>query len=89
MLETIRQVRVGEGAVKTAVQLKVVFVVFFVLGCASGISKQTRSQVTFSDSFKILQADPDKYTGETVLLGGKILKTLATSDSSEITWQGF
>ncbi len=70
---------------KTAVQLIVVFVVFFVLGCASGISKQTRSQVTFSDSFKVLQADPDKYAGETVLLGGKILETLATSDSSEIT----
>jgi outer membrane lipoprotein len=71
--------------VKTFVQLIVVFVVFLVIGCASGISKQARSQVTISDSFKVLLADPDKYMGETVLLGGKILETLATSDSSEIT----
>lgn len=70
---------------KTSIQLIFVFVVFLVLGCTSGISKQARSQVTFSDSFKVLQADPGKYMGETVLLGGKILKTDVTSDSSEIT----
>lgn len=70
---------------KRAVQLIVVFVVFSIIGCASGISKKARSQVTFSDSFKVLQASPNRYVGETVLLGGKILETLATSDSSEIT----
>ena len=47
------------------------------LGCASGISQQSRSQVTYDGSFSDLQKTPREYVGEVVLLGGKIIENLS------------
>ena len=55
------------------------------LGCAAGISSQTRSQVTYNGPFSALQGAPQRYVGEVVLLGGKIIETKPSSGTSEIT----
>jgi outer membrane lipoprotein len=64
------------------------FLIFFILlmmGCAAGISKQSRSMVTYTGSFSELQKTPDAYKGEVVMLGGRIIETKASSPLSEIT----
>ena len=58
--------------------------VLLMLGCAGGISKQARSEVTYDGSFAVLQTSSDEHVGEIVMLGGKILQTKAFPDSSEI-----
>lgn len=45
------------------------------IGCATGISKQIRSQVTYQDTFSELQKQSQDLAGETVLFGGKIINT--------------
>ena len=52
--------------------------------CTTGVSKQTRSQVTYTGSFSTIQKDPGGHVGSVVMLGGKILETKASSTSSEI-----
>ena len=59
--------------------------ILIVAACTPGISKQTRSQVTYSGAFLDLQKNPDAYEGEVVLLGGKIIKTPVSPAFSEIT----
>jgi outer membrane lipoprotein len=54
-------------------------------GCAAGISGQARSQVTFFGSFSELQRHPERYSGETVILGGKIIQVLVQDDATELT----
>ena len=61
----------------------IIFIVF-VAACTKGISKQARSQVTYTGDFSELQRNPDDYKDEVVLLGGKIVDTKANTDSSEI-----
>ncbi len=56
---------------------------FLIIGCA-GISQNAKSQVTYDGTFSDLLKDPQKHTGEMVLLGGKILKTQTTQTYSEI-----
>ena len=48
-------------------------------GCATGISRQARSEVTYHGTFAQLQEHPENFIGETVFFGGKIIavKTLA------------
>ena len=53
--------------------------------CATGISQQARSQVTYSGNFSVLQERPSAHLGQVVMFGGKILETKASSPSSEIT----
>lgn len=53
-------------------------------GCASGISPNAKAQVTITDSFSALQAQPDRYEGETVLLGGRILEVSPSSAATEL-----
>jgi outer membrane lipoprotein len=53
--------------------------------CTKGISKQARSWVTYSGSFSELQEKPGEYTGEVVLLGGKIIESRVNTEYSEIT----
>ena len=53
--------------------------------CASGISQQARSQVTYSGNFSALQERPSAHLGQVVIFGGKILETKASPTSSEIT----
>lgn len=54
------------------------------VGCATGISRQGRSLVTFHGPFSELQRNPDKHTGEIFLAGGKILEITASPTFSEI-----
>jgi outer membrane lipoprotein len=53
--------------------------------CASGISQQARSQVTYSGNFSILQERPSAHLEQVVMFGGKILETKASPTSSEVT----
>jgi outer membrane lipoprotein len=62
-----------------------VITVFLSAGCATGISKQARAQVTYSGNFSALQVRPRAYLGQVVMFGGKILETKASATSSEIT----
>ena len=56
-----------------------------VMGCATGISQQSRSKVTYAGTFSDLQKTPDAYMGEVIMLGGKILETNISSTLSELT----
>lgn len=56
-----------------------------VVGCASGISKASLSQITFKGNFSDLQKNPDAFSNEIVMFGGKILETKVAPDSSELT----
>lgn len=56
----------------------------WMLGC-SGLSQKARSQVTYAGTFAQLQADPQKTTGETVLLGGKIITARVMDKATELT----
>jgi starvation-inducible outer membrane lipoprotein len=53
--------------------------------CTKGISKQARSQVTYSGGFSELQEKPGDHAGEVVILGGKIIETQVKPEYSEIT----
>ena len=57
---------------------------FLFWACAGGISSQARSQVTFFDSFQQLQQQPEKYRGETVMLGGKIVAVNVEAGATEL-----
>jgi outer membrane lipoprotein len=52
-------------------------------GCA-GISSQARSQVTYHGSFAELQARPEAFLGQVVLLGGRILETQPAAERSAL-----
>ena len=54
-------------------------------GCATGISRQVRSQVTYAGPFSDVQKAPDKHVGEIVMFGGKILNNQASPAFSELT----
>lgn len=55
------------------------------IGCATGVSRQGRSRITFHGSFSDLQRNPDEHIGKIFLLGGKILEITASPAFSEIT----
>jgi outer membrane lipoprotein len=54
------------------------------VGCASGISKEVRSQVTFEGSFGELQQDPEKFKGQTVIFGGRIIEAQILTQGPEL-----
>jgi outer membrane lipoprotein len=61
------------------------FCFFFILaGCAGGISKEARSQITYVGAFNTVQQQPEKYRGETVMWGGKVIDTRARDKSTEM-----
>jgi outer membrane lipoprotein len=62
-----------------------IFSAFLVMGCASGISQQARSKVTYTGSFSTLQKTPNVFKGQVVMLGGRILEAKASSPLSELT----
>jgi outer membrane lipoprotein len=70
--------------IKHAVYIVCIFFIILVLGCAGGISRQSRSMVTYKGSFSALQKAPDKYRGEVVILGGRIIETKISSPLSEL-----
>jgi outer membrane lipoprotein len=61
-----------------------VFLLLISFGCASGISQQSRSQVTYDGSFSNLQKAPEEYVGEILLLGGKIIENQPSPDGTEL-----
>lgn len=72
-------------AVAWTLRLLGICVVFVIVGCATGISQQARSQVTYNGSFAELQAAADEHVGEIVILGGKVIETKSYPTFSEIT----
>ncbi len=62
-----------------------IFFIMLVMGCATGISRQSLSKVTYAGTFSDLQKTPDAYKGEVIMLGGKILETNISSTLSELT----
>jgi outer membrane lipoprotein len=73
-----------EQAMTWTVRILGIWIVLLTLGCASGVSREARSQITYQGSFSELQKAPDEYTGETVMLGGKVLRTDASQGTSQI-----
>ena len=71
--------------IKRAGHILCVFFIIFLMGCATGISRQSRSRVTYSGTFSELQKTPDVYKDEIIMLGGKILETSVSSTLSELT----
>lgn len=72
-------------AIRRAEYIFGIFFIMFVTGCATGISQQSRSKVTYMGTFSKLQKTPDVYDGEVVIFGGKILETKVSSTLSELT----
>jgi outer membrane lipoprotein len=60
-------------------------VTLFLLGCAPKIPHDVARQVTWQGEFADLQANPENYEDEFVLLGGRIVRTENYRDHSEIT----
>lgn len=56
-----------------------------VVGCAAGISRDSRALVTYQGSFAELQGAPDQHRGQVVMLGGRIIETEPSAQGTEIT----
>lgn len=52
--------------------------------CAGGISNQARFQVNNFVPFTDVQQAPDKYQGDTVIWGGKVIETQVKGNATEI-----
>ena len=72
-------------AVTWTIRCVAICLILVLFGCATGISRETRSQVTYKGTFGALQKAPDEHRGETVMLGGRVIETKASQTSSEIT----
>ena len=53
-------------------------------GCAPTFSRELLDQVDSTTTFRELQNDPDRHVGKTFMLGGIILETRNTADSTII-----
>jgi outer membrane lipoprotein len=71
--------------IKRAGYILFIFFIMFLMGCATGISRQSRSKVTYAGTFSELQKTPDVYKDEIIMLGGKILETNVSSTLSQLT----
>lgn len=60
-------------------------VVLLVAGCAHVISPQMRQKAEGGPEFSMVLANPDIYTGKTVIWGGIILNTVNREDSTMIS----
>ena len=60
------------------------WLVVILTACGGGISRQAREQVTYTGSFAELQQAPARYRGAMVLLGGRVVQTLAKEDATEL-----
>jgi len=70
---------------KQYARMAVFFSIALILtSCAGGISQQARSQVTYTGPFNSVQMQPETHKGETVMWGGKIIKTLTKNGSTEM-----
>lgn len=67
------------------VKISVFFSLALILaGCASGISRQARSQITYTGPFNSVQRQPENYINETVMWGGRVIEILAGSEFTDI-----
>lgn len=57
---------------------------FLLAGCAGGISRQAKSQITYTGAFTRLQQSPQQHVGQVVLLGGRIIATINEKDATEL-----
>ena len=55
-----------------------------VMGCATGISQQSLSKVTYKGTFSALQKTPDAYKSEVIMLGGRIIEAKTSPPLSEL-----
>jgi outer membrane lipoprotein len=69
---------------KQAVYLLGIFFIMLLVGCAAGISQQSRSKITYTGSFSTLQKTPDVHKGEVVMLGGRIIEVKTGPPLSEL-----
>ena len=73
---------------RTGIQLRNAIVlsllVWVLTGCASGLSDYSRAMVTYEGEFAALQDAPDRYRGEVVMLGGRVVETTPSAEGSEI-----
>jgi len=58
-------------SVQTAIFLGLLLLIS---ACAGGISRQARSQVTYTGAFGSVQGNPVGFTGETVIWGGRVIE---------------
>jgi outer membrane lipoprotein len=61
-----------------------VSLVLILSGCAGGISKEAQSKISYFGPFNTVQQDPEKYQGETVMWGGKVITTQAKHKTAEV-----
>jgi len=66
-------------------KLLLIMITLILAGCATGISKQSRSRVTVFEPFLSLQQQPVDFIGETVVFGGKIIVTQPMENTTELT----
>jgi outer membrane lipoprotein len=52
--------------------------------CATGMSDQARSKVTYFGTFSQLHKQPDAFLQETVMWGGKVIETLPMERATEL-----
>ena len=70
---------------KRYVRITVFFISALIMsGCASGISSQARSQVTYTGPFSSVQMQPELYKDKIVMWGGRIIEILARNESTEM-----
>ena len=53
-------------------------------GCAGSISKEAQSQISYFGPFNTVQQQPEKYQGEIVMWGGKVINTHAKNNATEM-----
>jgi outer membrane lipoprotein len=70
--------------IQKILSVSLVCILLLAAACASGISQQARSEVTYSGNFSALQERPGAHLGQVVMFGGKILETKGSPTSSEI-----
>ena len=69
---------------RNAVRSVLLICLVMLTACAAGMSPQARSQVSYMGTFEELQQAPDRYTGETVILGGKVIETQVNAGATEL-----
>lgn len=70
---------------KRSIQTAIVFGMLLMLAaCAGGISKQARSQVTYTGAFSDVLGNPADFSGETVIWGGRVIEIQNQGGFTEI-----
>jgi outer membrane lipoprotein len=70
---------------KRYVQVAVFFSLALILtGCATGISRQARSQITYAGPFNSVQMHPENYINQTVMWGGSVIEINAGNELTEM-----